>query len=423
MKRLLGSILSLVMLVTLMVSGLTLAETYEPVTLEFWNGWTGSDGDVLMEMVEKFNETNPYNITVEMDINPEFLNKIAASFAADEAPALILGANNFKDLYDGYLLPLEELFEQTTLNRDDFIAGYLESCANDGQLFVLPFQVTSRYMYWNKDLFAAAGLDPEAPPATFEQWTEMAAKITNADANIYGSGLSYSSAVTNLAIMQRMGGRFVDYDESGKLVPLITGNAGYIKFLNWMNDLIVSGNNPMETDTSSMFKAGLIGITTDGAWLNAGLVDAPFSYGVGLMPYDDAGKVLPTSVSGFAITKYATDAEKLAAYRFIEWWFNGDENTETTGALRWSLDCGFPGFYKPAIADERYQASERLSMMTCSDEDVDTTFMAPSEFAQTFLMCNEVLQVAIEAVVVSGQTPEAALDAAQAGAQAILDAN
>lgn len=422
MKKLVGMFLALTMLLSLACPVASLAEN-EPVTVQFWNGWTGSDGDVLMEMVDQFNETNPYNITIEMDINAQFQEKIAGAFANKTAPALILAANNYKDIYAGQLQPMDDLFEQTSLKREDFIAGYMDSCSTNGALYVLPFQVTARYLYWNKDLFAAAGLDPEAPPTSFAQWTEMAAKITNPDANVYGSGLSYNNAVTNLAIMQRMGGLFVDYDAENKLAPRLEGNAGYIKFLNWMKDLIDSGNNPMETDTGSMFKAGLIGITTDGAWLNAGLGEVPFQYGVALMPYDDAGKCMPTSCSGFAVTMTATDAEKLAAYRFIEWWFNGDANTETTGALRWSLDCGFPGFYKPAIADARYQASERLSAMTSSDDEVDTTFMAPSEFAQTFLMCNEVLEVAIESVVVNGVSPEEALATAQAAAQTIVDAN
>ena len=51
----------------------------DPITISFWNGWTGADGEILTEYVEEFNEVNPYGITIEMDINPEFLTKISAA--------------------------------------------------------------------------------------------------------------------------------------------------------------------------------------------------------------------------------------------------------------------------------------------------------------------------------------------------------
>ena len=104
------------MLAGMLLPVAALGETNEPIAIQFWNGWSGSDGDVLIEMVDRFNETNPYNLTIEMDINSEFPNKIAAEFAADSGPQLILGANNFKDLYVGYLLPLNEIFAISTLD-------------------------------------------------------------------------------------------------------------------------------------------------------------------------------------------------------------------------------------------------------------------------------------------------------------------
>lgn len=76
-------------------------------------------------------------------------------------------------------------------------------------------RLLARYMYWNKDLFEKAGLDPEKGPESYEQWQEYAALITDPSANVYGSGLSYNSPMTNLQFLQRMGGLFVDYNDAG----------------------------------------------------------------------------------------------------------------------------------------------------------------------------------------------------------------
>lgn len=45
-------------------------KTYEPTTLTFWNGFTSTDGEVLQQIVDDFNATNEWNITIEMDVMP-----------------------------------------------------------------------------------------------------------------------------------------------------------------------------------------------------------------------------------------------------------------------------------------------------------------------------------------------------------------
>lgn len=246
----------------------------EPITIQFWNGWTGADGEILTKYVEEFNSSNPYGITIEMDINPEFLTKIAAAFAGDQGPDFVLAPSVFKDQYTDYLIDLNEIFDATELQKDDFISSYMDSCTTNDALYVLPFQVTGRYMYWNKDLFEKAGLDPEKGPESYEQWQEYAALITDPSANVYGSGLSYNSPMTNLQFLQRMGGLFVDYNDAGELTPRFKDNEGYAKFLSWFKAMLDSGDNPMETDTDSMMRAGQIGITASGPWLNAGLKES-----------------------------------------------------------------------------------------------------------------------------------------------------
>lgn len=132
-------------------------ESYEPVTVKFWNGWSGNDGEVLMDMVDEFNDENPYNITIEMDINSDFQNKIAASFAADEGPDMIIGVHTYKFTYPDYLIDMNEVFDKTSLEKGDWVQSMMDTCSLDDKTYILPFQCTGRYMYWNKDLFERPG--------------------------------------------------------------------------------------------------------------------------------------------------------------------------------------------------------------------------------------------------------------------------
>lgn len=395
-------------------------ESYKPITISFWNGWTGSDGDVLLDLVEEFNKDNPYKITVEMDINSEFQEKFAATCAANKGPDMILGANNYKFLYPDYLIDMNELFEATDIKKEDFVPSYLDTCSLNDVLYVLPFQITGRYLYWNKDLFTAAGLDPETPPVTYDQWAEFASRITDESKNIYGSGLQYNNVFTNLQILQRFGGLYIGEDENGNFKANFEGNAGYEKFLNWFKGMVDNGDNPIESDTESMMKSGQIGITSAGGWLNSGLKEAGINYGVGILPVGDAGEMNPCSVAGFSVTNFASEEARIACLRFIEWWYKGFENTETTGVLRWSLDCGYPTFYIPIMNEERYLASDILSAMTVKNTTVDSTYMAPSNFKNTFILANEVINTMIESVVSGGVESKEALKNGQKNAEAII---
>ena len=182
----------------------------------------------------------------------------------------------------------------------------------------------------NKDLFAAAGLDPEAPPQTFEEWTEYAAKISNPDTNTYGSGLFMSYGNQQMCLMGLEGGWAVTKADDGKWSVNIADNEGYKTYLTWMKEMYASENNPVENEIDSMFKAGQIGIMVNGPWLAAGADEAGINFGMckifGNEPQGD--------VAGFFVTSGATDAEKLACERFMQWWYTGNEGTapEDTGA-------------------------------------------------------------------------------------------
>lgn len=397
------------------------SETFDPITIQFWNGWTGADGEVLVDLVDKFNSTNKWNITIEMDINSEFQEKFVSAAATQTGPDMIIGANNYKFLYTELLRDMNVVFDISELERSDISESILELCSLDDTLYVFPFQVTGRYLYWNKDLFEAAGLDPESPPVSYEQWAEYAEKITDESRNIYGSGISYSAIFTNLQILQRFGGLFIEDADDGGFSANFSGNEGYIDFFNWYRGMLDNGSNPLETDIGSMMRAGLIGITIDGAWLSAGLEDAGINYGVSILPYGDAGPMNPVSVSGFAVTTFASEEAALASYRFVEWWHTGNEgdSIEDTGVFTWST-IGFPTYFRPVMETEAYLSNEKLAAMTETNPDADSTYLAPSTFQNTFLLAMEIVQPLIESIAVENVDVNEALDRAQTAAEAVI---
>ena len=357
-------------------------ESYDTITIQFWNGWTGSDGQVLMEYVDKFNETNKWNITVEMDRSSEFRDKITTAMAADAAPALILGNAADKYTYDGKLRKLDEIWDNTDIKKEDFVSSYLDSLSTDDGLYGVPFQISSYVMYWNKDLFEKAGLDPETPPATYDEWTEMAQKLTDPDSHVYGSGLSYTNVGADACIMQMFGGLEVT-EQDGKWHANFENNQGYIDFVSWFKTQFDNGSNPTESDLDTMFVSNQLGLYITGAWLMADLNTYGINYGVTtLIETPEGGKQAPSNTQCFMVTSSASDEEALAAERFISWWHTGndDEAIEDTAVYAWSDRIGYPTYYIPVADSEGYQNNANMKAITVTDPEYCMDSVAPGNF-------------------------------------------
>lgn len=387
-------------------------------TITFWNGFTGADGDMLVKMVDKFNKENKDGITVEMDISSDFNSQLSTAFAAKKGPTMILSSSTYRFTYGDYLQKVTDVFDKTNLKKDDFIESYLNYCSDGESLYFVPFQVVGYYMYWNKDLFKAAGLDPETPPATWDDWKAYAEKLTDTSKNVFGSGLSYNYAFQIAHVMQRFGGLSVT-DDNGSWKANFDGNAGYEKFLTMYKEMIDKGTNPREADTDSMASAGQIGMTVGGPWVTVGLDTAGINYGIGLIPQGDAGDMNSVEVLGFAVTTAANEEQKQAAYKFIEWW-NTQDAKGSSPALEWSLANGFPAYTYSVQNNEQYKKSAKLSAMSAANPKAPTDFIVDSNFPGINSIITDVIPAMINSVAFDGTSVSEVLKKAQEAADKIV---
>ena len=419
--RTLGKAIAWALTVTLLLaccSGAFAAATTEPITIKFWNSFTGADGNQLVDLVNRFNENNPYGITVEMDISANFSDQLTSALAAGTGPALVLMSNAMRYQFDGYLQDVSDIFTQTGMDQSDFIQSYLDYCKDGDAMYLVPFQIVGFYLFWNKDLFAAAGLDPEKAPATWAEYAEYAAKLTDASKNVYGSGLCYNYAYQLAHVIQRFGGLAVT-EQDGQWKANFAGNAGYAKFLTSFKKMLDEGSDPLEADTDPMMTAGQVAMTVSGPWITGGLDTAGIRYGIALLPQDDAGVMNSVEVLGFGVPTVATDAEKLAAYRFIQWWNTQDEQGSSP-ALEWATQNGFPAYTYSVQAQESYQSSEKLRVTSSADPAAPTAFFVDSRFPDTGSMLMDVLMPLVQSVVFDNADVNAALEAAQQTADGIV---
>ena len=160
------------------------AEEYPAVTIEYWhiNSET-QGGPVVEELIKKFNETNGKNITVVGKFNANAYQGVAQNLQAELAIGNYPGVvqvgynylNYFAENFPQYMGP-KKIIEQYA--PED--AGYLEEMlepniielgtAVNGEMLGLPYAASTPVVFYNADIFKQAGLDPDNPPETFDEW-------------------------------------------------------------------------------------------------------------------------------------------------------------------------------------------------------------------------------------------------------------
>jgi sn-glycerol 3-phosphate transport system substrate-binding protein len=157
----------------------------EPIAIDFWHAMTGKNAEMVQALCDKFNASQTlYKVTpVFKGTYTETMNAGIAAFRAKAAPAIIqvneVGTATMMAA-KGAIKPVYILMKEAEQKFDPkiyipTITGYYST--SKGEMLSLPFNASTAVMYYNKDAFRAAGLDPEKPPVTWPEFFEIAKKL------------------------------------------------------------------------------------------------------------------------------------------------------------------------------------------------------------------------------------------------------
>ena len=125
-------------------------------------------------------------------------------------------------------------------------------------------------------------------------------------------------------------------------------------------------------------------------------------------------------VIGFGITTAASEEEKEAAYKFIEWWNTADKDGKSP-ALEWSLENGFPAYTYSVQDNEEYKANKKLSAMSATNPEAPTDFIVDSNFPGISSVLTDVIPEMINSVAFGKSSVDEALEKAQNSADKIVE--
>ncbi len=326
------------------IGGLTLAGCSTPaddgaVTITYTNFISnGGNEENLQAIVDAFEAENP-GITVEVTTLPyaDYGTALQTDLAAGTVSDVFdLEYANYRQFQaDGVLAPIE------VANPGAYRESLLEAYSTDGVSYALPSSFSDVVLYYNKDLFDAAGLDYPTNDWTWEDERAAAEAITDQAAGIWGDHQPVSFYEYYKALAQN-GGEFLNADgtavafntpEGIEAAEWLVGKSGTVM------PTIEQGQGTPDFDTN-LFKEGKLGMLHSGIWVFGAFADVPFAWDIAVEP---GNTTQASAVFSNAVGVSATSEHPEAAAKWAEFL----TSSETMVDIR--LDAGWE---LPPISDE-----------------------------------------------------------------------
>ena len=325
------------------------AESGDKIEITFWHAMGGVNGEATQKIVDDFNASQD-----EIHVTAEYQGKYDDTIT--KLKAAMQSGSSMPDvcqMYDvgtkfmcdsGSVIPVEDMFATTGYDKStvmDVITGYYSV---EGKQYSMPFNVSTPMLYYNKDVFEKAGLDPNTPPKTYDEILEYAKKIVESKAAPVG----FSQAIYGWFFEQQIAGLGACYgnNDNGRsgaitAVDFDQNGAGLKVFQAW-KDLYDSGYfanyGTATADTQTAFFSGQCGMMIDTtAVLKNAVESCGFEIGTGYFPKvedNNDGGVIIGGASLWLMDTGVTEKEE-AAWKFIEYC------TTAEAQAQWSMSTGY----------------------------------------------------------------------------------
>lgn len=348
------------------------------VDIVFWHSMGATQGQTIEGLVKTFNETvgkeKGINVsTVYQGKNTELSKKFKAAVQAQDMKSLP-DLTMMSSGETGYMRSLELAIKgedilnngSIGLSKDDFQAGMINSLSYQGKVIGLPYAPSCILMYYNKDAFKEAGLDPENPPQTIEELGECSAKLTKKDGDQivqYGFGHAADSWTMSSWIGQQntdgKGYSLFGDNNNGHDDPMtkvVFDENGTMKhFLEIYSKAAKTGNfKYKEDDPTNNFTSGNVTIILASCGGLPKMIEAignNFELGVAMIPKVDEDATGGVSFGGSAL--YAIDKkneDKLnATYELMKFLYAEDNQ------MTWHKGGGYLPSINAVYASDQYK--------------------------------------------------------------------
>lgn len=284
--------------------------------VKLWVPFSGPDGVQMEKIVSEYNKTQQKDkINFQIIPQSEYYKTLDLNLATESnGPDMVVmhGDMMLSYINKGLLKELDGFLAQNNIIKENYNENAWNNANKLGKQYGVPFDTHPLLLFYNKDMFIKAGLDPDAPPKTKEEFIEIAQKLTNLEKQEYGFVVPtlWPQQFIFPTLVYQNGGVFL---ENGK-PKFDTPEAE--KSLNFLRDLIytykVSPSNVQQDGEVTLFLQGKNALHLNGPWMEQQWKDSGMNYGVAEVPMlGDVQKAVYANSHNFVVPSYVKDEEKM----------------------------------------------------------------------------------------------------------------
>jgi multiple sugar transport system substrate-binding protein len=309
------------------VSIFGLSARAEDTTITVWS--LDKDIQPAPNLIKQFNALNN-GIKVEYrEIQfDDVVSESMRAFSTGKAPDIIAIDNPDHALFasHGAFLDLTDMISKSTVIKPaNYFPGPLKSATWDGKYYGVPKATNTIALYYNKDLFKAAGLDPNKPPQTWDELVADAKKLTDPAKNVYG--LTFSAKASEEGTFQflpwaQMAGATYDHINTDGAVKALTTWKQIIDEKLASPDTLTRS----QWDATATFNAGNAAMAISGPWeIDRMLKDAKFDWGTALLPVPQQGAERSSAMGDYNWAIFSKTKHPEEAFKVLEYFVSKDD--------------------------------------------------------------------------------------------------
>ena len=405
----------------------------EEVTIDFWHAMGGHNLEVVNTLVEEFNSSQD-QVEVKAQYTGSYndtLTKTQSAVQTGTAPHIIqiyeIGTQMMLD--SGIIMPIEDLGKEVagdnSFDWDKFLVPVSNYYTIDGKLNSMPFNSSTPILYYDRDAFKEAGLDPNRPPQTFAELKDYARKLTikNDDGTVERYG--FTLGIVGWFVEQMVANQDAtlvnnDNGRSARATEANLNEEAAVRFVKLWKEMVDEGImlNPGRgwDGANQAFSSGraamLIESTSSVAGFTENAEAAGFELGTGFLPRPAAAKRGGVIIGGASLWTIADHPEEelKATWEFLKWL------SEEEQQVYWFENTGYFPVTKAAVEREMNNKffAENPNYLTAflqlllSKKAVSTQ----GALIGTFPEVRQIVEESVEKTLEGNLTPQKAMDEA-----------
>ena len=429
-------ILSLFLLLAFVVSacGGTPASTQQPAaagavqpgaagqaqkTLRVWIQW-GDNPQQIQALFDKYGAANGVKVEVTA---PLATDKILPALTGSDAPDILVlsGGDLVKSYYKEALVDeLSSAIQAEKIDLNDMFSAPLNQCKMGDKILCLPWGSDMYALFWNKDMFEAAGLDPNTPPKTMEELVQFAEKLTKVgpDGAIQQIGFLPNQGWGHNELYVSMFGGFW-YNQDG--TQLTANSQPMIDSYTWQQQFFSKyGADKVQAFSAGFadaymsadypFYTGKMAMYVDGEWMTGPNFISKFkpeqSYGVAAFPPPAAHpeRANTAVVSGTVAVIPASSKNKADSAKLLAWMMSPAVVSE-----EFCFNANLPTS-KKAAQDKCFTENPKFKIFVDLMNNPNAKFVVTTPISLEF---NDALTLVEEKIFTTGADPKQVLDQLQ----------